>query len=110
MPTQTPIVHQSTERAHLTRGESITPNQRHNWILPEVENQKIEISDLEIDPSLEEYLYTTQRNPTFVNALDTLKDWAINRKIEAPNLPKIDVRRNLGILMEKMNTINNKHK
>merc|ERR1719145_272182 len=75
------------------------------WILPEVEGQKIEVSDLEIDSSLEEYLYTTLPNPTFVNALDTLRDWAANRKVEAVKLPRINVRSSLGNLMQGMNSI-----
>ena len=75
------------------------------WILPEVDGQKIEISDLEIDSSLEEYLYTTQSNPTFVNALDTLRDWAVNRKIEVVKLPRINVRSSLEKLTEGMNSI-----
>ena len=82
------------------------------WILPEVEGQKIEVSDLEIDSSLEEYLYTTLPNPTFVNALDTLRDWAANRKVEAVKLPRINVRSSLGNLMQGMNSIlkTDKHK
>jgi len=75
------------------------------WILPEVDGQKIEISDLENDSSLEEYLYTTQSNPTFVNALDTLRDWAVNRKIEVVKLPRINVRSSLEKLTEGMNSI-----
>ena len=75
------------------------------WILPEVDGQKIEISDLEIDSSLEEYLYTTQPNPTFLNALDTLRDWAVNRKIEVVKLPRINVRSSLEKLTEGMNSI-----
>merc|ERR1712227_1120727 len=54
----------------LTKSTSKTTTKGETWILPEVEGQKIEISDLEIDSSLEEYLYTTLPNPTFINALD----------------------------------------
>ena len=90
---------QATKSTHKT-----TPN-TEIWILPEVEGQKIEVSDLEIDSSLEEYLYTTLPNPTFVNALDTLRDWAVNRKVEAVKLPRINVRSSLGNLMQGMNSI-----
>lgn len=88
------------------------PTKDETWILPEVDGQKIEISDLEIDSSLEEYLYTTLPNPTFINALDTLRDWAANRKVEAVELPRIDVRSSLGNLMQGMNSIlkTDKHK
>ena len=88
------------------------PTKDENWILPEVDGQKIEISDLENDSSLEEYLYTTVPNPTFINALETLRDWAVNRKVEAVELPRIDVRSSLGNLMQGMNSIlkTDKHK
>jgi len=96
----------------LTKSTSKTTTKGETWILPEVEGQKIEISDLEIDSSLEEYLYTTLPNPTFINALDTLRDWAANRKVEAVELPRINVRSNLGNLMQGMNSIlkTDKHK
>ena len=88
------------------------PTKDETWILPEVDGQKTEISDLENDSSLEEYLYTTVPNPTFINALNTLRDWAVNRKVEAVELPRIDVRSSLGNLMQGMNSIlkTDKHK
>merc|ERR1712227_731340 len=65
-----------TRPTQSTKSTSKTTPKEEIWILPEVDGQKIEVSDLEIDSSLEEYLYTTLPNPTFVNALDTLRDWA----------------------------------
>ena len=101
-----------TRPTQSTKSTSKTTPKEEIWILPEVDGQKIEVSDLEIDSSLEEYLYTTLPNPTFVNALDTLRDWAVNRKVETVELPRIDVRSSLRNLMQGMNSIlkTDKHK
>jgi len=101
-----------TRPTQSTKSTNKTTPKEEIWILPEVDGQKIEVSDLEIDSSLEEYLYTTLPNPTFVNALDTLRDWAVNRKVETVELPRIDVRSSLGNLMQGMNSIlkTDKHK
>jgi len=96
-----------TDKPSISQSTSGEPVKEGTWILPEVENQDIEISDLEVDPSLEEYLYTTQSNPTFKFALDTLRDWAINRKVETVILPKIDVRSRLNTLTREINSLTN---
>ena len=101
-----------TRPTQSTKSTNKTTPKEEIWILPEVDGQKIEVSDLEIDSSLEEYLYTTLPNPTFVNALFTLRDWAVNRKVETVELPRIDVRSSLGNLMQGINSIlkTDKHK